>query len=52
MPVAAKVHEAVAPSGSCGELIKGSEITKAQAIAIRQAGRDIVVCGDDTKAKG
>ena len=50
MPVAPKIHEAVAPSGSCGEVIKGSEISKAQAIALRQAGRDIVVCGDDTKA--
>ena len=49
MPAAPKIYEATAPAGSLGDVIKGAEITEAQAMAIRQAGGDIVVCSDETK---
>lgn len=45
-----KIHEATAPSGSLGVVIKGTEIDEAGAIGIRKEGGDIVVCGDDTQA--
>jgi hypothetical protein len=36
--------------GSQGKVIKGDELTEAEAIAHRLAGGDIVVCGPDRKA--
>jgi hypothetical protein len=45
-----KVHEAELASGASGAVLKGAEIDLAAAIARRQAGLDIVVCGDDRKA--
>ena len=37
-------------SGPSGLVLRGREIDEATAIAERQAGRDIVVCGDDVVA--
>lgn len=36
--------------GTGGAVIKGTQITESQAIAERQAGRDVVVCGNDLPA--
>jgi hypothetical protein len=36
--------------GVGGEVIKGAQITEAQAVAERQVGRDVVVCGSDLAA--
>ncbi len=33
--------------GTGGDVIRGSEITEAEAIVERKAGRDVVVCGTD-----
>jgi hypothetical protein len=33
-----------------GDVVKGAEISESQAIAERKAGRDVVVCGNDTAA--
>jgi hypothetical protein len=47
-PGAVKVFKATL--GSLGRVIRGQEITEAEAVAERLAGRDVVVCGDDLKA--
>jgi hypothetical protein len=44
------VHEATLASGPSGAVLKGPVIDLVAAIARRQAGLDIVVCGDETKA--
>lgn len=44
------IHEATLASGPSGAVIRGAEIDEAAAIARRQAGLDVVVCGDDIKA--
>jgi hypothetical protein len=45
-----KIHEATLASGPSGVVLKGAEIDLATAIARRQAGLNVVVCGDDAKA--
>jgi hypothetical protein len=45
-----KIHEATLAPGPSGAVLKGAEIDMAAAVAPRQAGLDIVVCGDDRKA--
>jgi len=45
---APKVYEAV--QGPLGKVIKGTEVTVAEAIARRKASLDIVVCGENHKA--
>jgi len=52
-PVAAPptIHEATLAPGPSGAVLKGAEIDLATAVARRQAGLDIVVCGDDRKAR-
>ena len=40
----------MATLGSLGRVIRGAEITEAQAVLERFAERDIVVCGPDRKA--
>lgn len=49
-PEPPRIHEATLASGASGAAIKGAEIDVAAAVARRQAGQDIVVCGDDLKA--
>jgi 16S rRNA G1207 methylase RsmC len=49
-PPAPTIHEAQLESGSSGAVLRGAEIELAQAVARRQAGQDVVVCGDDTDA--
>jgi hypothetical protein len=36
--------------GTGGEVIKGAQVTEAQAVAERRVGRDVVVCGNDLPA--
>jgi hypothetical protein len=43
----AKIYKAT--RGSLGRVIRGAEITEAEAVIERVAGRDIVVCGVDRK---
>jgi hypothetical protein len=45
-----RIHEATLASGPSGAVLKGAEIDLAVAIVRRQAGLDIVVCGDDIRA--
>jgi hypothetical protein len=45
-----RIHEATLAAGASGVVYRGREIDPAQAVAERQAGRDIVVCGDDVDA--
>lgn len=42
-----RIHEADAPAGENGRVYKGAQIEKQAAIARREAGLDIVVCGDN-----
>lgn len=52
-PVAAEpptIHEAEPGSGPSGIIIRGNEIDLATAIARRQSGQDVVVCGNDLRA--
>ena len=44
------IHEAELESGPSGAVSRGPEIDLANAIARRQQGLDVVVCGDDTDA--
>jgi hypothetical protein len=44
------IHEATLASGPSGAVIRGAEIDLTTAIGRRQAGLDVVVCGDDVKA--
>lgn len=36
--------------GAGGAVVKGVQVTEAQAVLERQAGRDVVVCGNDLSA--
>src|SRR5689334_12106161 len=45
-----RIHEATRASGPSGAVLRGAEIDLATAIARRQAGLDVVVCGDDVDA--
>ena len=47
-----RIYEAELASGPSGAVLKGAEIDMVTAIMRRQAGLDIVVCGDDVKANG
>jgi hypothetical protein len=49
-PPAPTIHEADLASGPTGAVVRGAEIDVAAAIARRQAGGNVVVCGDDTDA--
>jgi hypothetical protein len=42
------IHEATL--GGQGKVVRGAAITESQAVARRQTGLDIVVCGDNHKA--
>ncbi len=44
------IHEATLASGPSGAVLKGAEIDLATAIARRQAGQNVVVCGNSLKA--
>lgn len=44
------IHEADLASGPSGAVIRGAAIDFGTAVARRQAGKDVVVCGDDLKA--
>ncbi len=44
------IHEAELGSGPSGVVDHGTEIDLAAAVARRQAGGDVVVCGDDVNA--
>jgi hypothetical protein len=43
-PAESTIHRATL--GSSGKVIRGEEITEAQAVAARLAGQDIVICGE------
>ncbi len=45
-----RIYEATLESGPSGWVVRGSEIDLATAIARRQSGRDVVVCGGAVKA--
>ena len=45
-----KIHEATLACGPSGAVLKGSEIDLTTAVMRRQAGENIVVCGDDIDA--
>jgi hypothetical protein len=45
-----KIHEATLASGPSGAVIRGPEIDQATAIARRQAGDNVVVCGNALRA--
>lgn len=47
-PKPPQIYEAT--RGPNGAVVKGSEITQAQAEAMRRAGQDVVVCGPDLAA--
>jgi hypothetical protein len=42
------IYEATRATDESDAVIRGAELTQAQAMARRQAGNDIVVCGPDT----
>jgi hypothetical protein len=42
------IHEAEREPGLSGAVLRGAELDLAAAIARRQAGEDVVVCGSDT----
>ena len=50
VPEAPTIHEATLASGPSGAVIRGAEIVLATAIARRQAGLNVVVCGNDHQA--
>lgn len=41
------IHEAICKRDGSGEIILGVELTRAEAVARRQSGEDVVVCGTD-----
>jgi hypothetical protein len=45
-----RIHEAAREPGASGAVLKGAEIDEAAAVARRQAGEDVVVCGNSLKA--
>jgi hypothetical protein len=49
-PPIPRIHEAELASGAPGGVIRGIEIDLATAVARRQSGENVVVCGDDLKA--
>jgi hypothetical protein len=49
-PELPRLYEATLESGPSGAVLKGAEIDEAAAVARRQAGEDVVVCGNSTKA--
>jgi hypothetical protein len=44
------IHEAELASGPSGAVLRGAEIDFATAVARRQRGENVVVCGDDINA--
>ena len=44
------IHEAELASGVSGGVLRGAEIDSDAAVTRRQAGDNVVVCGDDLKA--
>jgi hypothetical protein len=44
------IHEAVCSADGSGAVVRGAALDRAQAIARRAAGGDVVVCGPDTMA--
>jgi hypothetical protein len=50
LPEPPKIHEATLASGPSGAVIKGAELDLAAAVTRRQAGLNIVVCGDNVNA--
>ena len=44
------IHEATRAADDTGGVLKGKEIDEATAVALRRAGKDVVVCGDDLVA--
>ena|SRR5436190_1544889 len=46
-PAPVTIHEAVRAMDGSGAVYRGAQITRAQAIARRQTGGDVVVCGSD-----
>src|SRR5262249_22864543 len=49
-PPAPRIHEATLASGASGAVLRGAEMDEAAAVARRQAGLEVVVCGDDLDA--
>lgn len=49
-PLPPTIHEADLASGASGGVLRGAEIDFETAVARRQAGKNVVVCGDDLKA--
>jgi len=49
-PPAPTIHEAERGSGASGGVVRGAEISPEEAVARRQTGEDVVVCGPDTDA--
>jgi hypothetical protein len=49
-PAPPTVHEAFLESGASGAVLRGAELDEPAAVARRQAGEDIVVCGSSIKA--
>jgi hypothetical protein len=45
-PPPPSIHEAERASGPLGAVVRGAKIDFASAVARRQAGEDVVVCGD------
>src|SRR5438270_13991543 len=46
-PQAPTIHRATL--GSLGRVIRGQQISEAEAVAARRAGHEVVVCGNDLK---
>jgi hypothetical protein len=44
------IYEAACASDGTGSVVRGAALTRAQAIARRRSGLDVVVCGEDTFA--
>jgi hypothetical protein len=49
-PPAPTIHEASLASGASGGVVRGIEIDLDAATALRRAGKNVVVCGDDLGA--
>jgi hypothetical protein len=49
-PASVSIHEATCRADGSGEVVRSGVLTRAQAIAHRRAGGDVVVCGSDTMA--
>jgi hypothetical protein len=49
-PPSATIHEAVCREDGTGAVVRGTTLTRAEAIGHRVAGGDVVVCGPDTFA--